>query len=95
LLNRDSIDAVLGVAMMGTTPSWTTNPLGMVRKNAFVLAPFITPSLAIKTVSLPRQARDTHVTRTKLRKLRFSAGELLWLRAAGVGSDAYTRPNLS
>ena len=31
LLNRDCIDAVLGVSMMGTPASWTTNPLGMVR----------------------------------------------------------------
>ena len=30
LLNRDCIDAVLGVSMMGTPASWTTNPLGMV-----------------------------------------------------------------
>ena len=32
LLNRDCIDAVLGVSMMGTPASWTTNPLGMVSR---------------------------------------------------------------
>eukprot|EP01043_Picozoa_sp_COSAG02_P022672 COSAG02_NODE_1185_length_14007_cov_52.908398_7_plen_982_part_00 len=35
LLNRDCIDAVLGVAMMGTPASWTTNPLGMVNYYGF------------------------------------------------------------
>ena len=34
LLNRDCIDAVLGVSMMGTPASWTTNPLGMVSRQA-------------------------------------------------------------
>ena len=39
LLNRDCIDAVLGVSMMGTPASWTTNPLGMVSRQASCLLP--------------------------------------------------------
>ena len=35
LLNKDTIDAFLGVAMMGTAPSWTANPLNMVNFYGF------------------------------------------------------------